>query len=424
MKLLHTSDWHLGNQFGETEKRNDEFGSVFDWMLEQIRSEHVDLLLIAGDVFDTRNPPIDAIRLFYNFIGKLTKTGCRHLVVIGGNHDSTGRINAPAGFFDVYDKMDVHLVGGVDPENLEREVIVLSDENGEPEAVVCAVPYVHEKFLRTVQPGESQEEKTAKMREGLKRHYDEVGALAEAERTRIMKEFGKEVPLIVTGHLFTRGSEKYRSADDGVRDLPLGGLESAGLDVFPESADYIALGHIHRGYSIENHEHIRYSGSIVPIGFDELAYKKNVCLAEFDGRAVNVREIEIPRFRLMKNISGATIQEILSALDTFEAECDGRTGYFKVTNTGEYIPELHQQVSRHLNGKKLVCCGTSNKNSRLSEGMISVSEGESLDELTEMDVFNRRMEDKKVEEGRRQGLRNLLLELIREIDEEENEKGE
>ena len=424
MKLLHTSDWHLGNQFSETEKRNEEFGKVLDWILELSRSEQIDLLLIAGDLFDTRNPPVDALSLFYRFVGRLTKTGCRHLIVVGGNHDSAGRINAPVGFFDVYDKMDIHMIGGVDPEDPAREVITLSDENSMPEAIVCAVPYVHEKFLRTVQPGESQEEKSAKMREGLKKHYDDVGALAEAERARIKKELGKDVPLIVTGHLFIRGSEKYRSADDGVRDLPLGGLESAGLDVFPESADYVALGHIHRGYPIENHEHIRYSGSIVPIGFDELAYEKIVCLAEFDDRGASVREIEIPRFRLMKNITGTTTQEILSALDAFEAECGGRSGYFKVTNTGEYVPELHQQVSRHLDGKNLVCCGTFNKNSRLSEGMISVSEGESLDELTEMDVFNRRMEEKKVEEERRQNFRNLLLELILEIDEEETEKGE
>ena len=423
MKLLHTSDWHLGNQFNRSENRDEEFKNIFDWILNEVESEGIDLLLIAGDIFDSPNPSNDTVKQYYEFIGKLSRTGCRHLVVVGGNHDSANRLDAPEEVFAIVDQLNIRVVGGIDPENLAREVIVLSDEKGEPEAVVCAVPYIHDRFLRTVQPGETAEEKTAKAREGLKKHYDEVSALAETERARIKDEYGKEVPLIVTGHLFVQGSEKYRSDDDGVRDLTIGGLDAASLDTFPQGADYIALGHIHRSYPVENSDRIRYSGSIVPLGFDEAEYEKKICLVEFNGREAVVRDVDIPQFRPIRNIVAATPDEIFAAIDAFDAECGERTGYFKAVNTGDFVPGLHQKIIEYTKGKKPVCCGTINKNSRAAEGMIPASEDESLDNLTERDVFCRRMDDKKVLPERRKDLLALLNELIDEIDAEASQKN-
>ncbi|MBO7708372.1 MAG: exonuclease subunit SbcD [Thermoguttaceae bacterium] len=418
MKLLHTSDWHLGNQFNKSENRDEEFKKFFDWILDQVESEGVDLLLIAGDIFDSPNPSNDTVKQYYKFIGRLSRTGCRHLVIVGGNHDSANRLDAPNDVYDIIDQLKIRVIGGIDPENLAREVIVLADEKGVPEAVVCAVPYIPERLLRTVQPGETAEEKIAKAREGLKKHYDEVGALAEAERARIKDEYGKEVPLIVTGHLFVQGSEKYRSEDDGVRDLTIGGLDAAPPDTFPRGADYIALGHIHRAYPVENNDRIRYSGSIVPLGFDEAEYEKKICLAEFHGREAVVRDVDIPRFRPIKTIAAPTPDEIFAAIDAFDAECGDRTGYFKAVNTGDFVPGLHRKITEYTKGKKPVCCGTINKNSRAAVGMIAAYEDESLDDLTERDVFCRRMDDKKISPEKRKEFLFLFNELIDEIDAE------
>ena len=423
MKLLHTSDWHLGNQFNKSENRDEEFKKFFDWILDQVESEGVDLLLIAGDIFDSPNPSNDTVKQYYKFIGRLSRTGCRHLVIVGGNHDSANRLDAPEEVYAIVDQLNICVIGGIDPENLAREVIVLSNENGEPEAVVCAVPYIHDRFLRTAQPGETAEEKSAKARDGLKRHYEDVGTLAEAERARIEDEYGKEIPLIVTGHLFVQGSEKYRSEDDGVRDLTIGGLDAASLDTFPRGADYIALGHIHRAYPVENNDRIRYSGSIVPLGFDEAEYEKKICLAEFNGREAVVRDVDIPRFRPIKTIVAATPDEFFAAIDVFDAECGGRTGYFKAVNTGDFVPGLHRKITEYTKGKKTVCCGTINKNSRAAVGMIPASEDETLDNLTERDVFCRRMDDKKVLPERRKDLLALLNELIEEIDAEASQQN-
>ena len=418
MKLLHTSDWHLGNQFNKSENRDEEFANVLKWFLELVEKEKVDLFLIAGDIFDVPNPPNDAKRLFYEFVSALSMTGCRHLVAIGGNHDSATLLDAPSELYSLVHPLNLSVIGGIDPENLPREVILLSDREGVPEAVVCAVPYIPERLLRKVQPGETSEEKVAKALEGLRNHYDEVSRLAEAKREEVRQRYKKEIPLIVTGHLFAKGSRSYRSGDDGVRDLTIGGLEGVEFDTFPSTADYIALGHIHRAYPVDTRKNVRYSGSIVPLGFDEIDYAKKICLAEFDGTLLSVNEVEIPQFRFLKNIVVETEPEIYRALDGFEMECGEKVGYFKVKNTGETIPGLYRKIVEYTKGKNLQCCAAVNVNNRRVEELTSIEEGETLNQLTETDIFKRRMAEKNISEERKADLLTLFKEVLTEIDDD------
>lgn len=416
MKLIHTSDWHLGNQLNGNIKRTEEFDSLLDWMVGLVKSENVEVFLIAGDIFDSVNPPTEeAVKRYYNFIGKLSRTACRHLIVIGGNHDSALRLDAPKELYPLIAGLNICVVGGIDPKNPEREVLTLNDGNGVPEAIVCAVPYVPDKFLRTAEFGESNDEKIAKMLAGLKAHYQEVGELAEKEQARVQREFGKTVPVIVTGHLFTKNSDKLKLRDDGVRELTLGGIHGVGLDVFPACADYVALGHIHRPYAVDGEGRVRYSGSILPIGFDETEYRKTVTLVEFNGGGrTNVSEVEIPLFRRMKNIAASSRDEIFSAIDRFKEECGGEPGCFKVSNTGEPIPGLYRQVLQSVEGSKLICCGVVNRKNFSAPGIAPAFEDESVEDLTEIDAFNRLMEVKKIPEKERDALRNRFIGVMNE----------
>ena len=145
MKLLHTSDWHLGVLLGGTYDRTAEFQQVLNWFLSLVENEKIDLFLIAGDIFDSANPPNSARTQFYDFITDLSHTPCRHLVVIGGNHDSSTLLNAPSRLLKRTRDLNVEIIGGITPDNLQREVITLSDRNNVPEAVICAIPYVPER---------------------------------------------------------------------------------------------------------------------------------------------------------------------------------------------------------------------------------------------------------------------------------------
>ena len=420
MKLLHTSDWHLGHLLNGTFKRNKEFASLFDWLLDLVESEGVDLFLIAGDVFDSPNPPIDAVTQYYDFISKLSETDCRHLVVVGGNHDSGARLDAPGGVLELIDGLNVHVVGSINPEDPLREVLVLRDVRNNPEAVVCAIPYIPDRFLRTAEFGESWKDRTAKMLDGLKEHYHTVCAAAEQERDRIKVETGKEVPLIVTGHLFTKGSETKCTGDDGVRNLTLGGLYGSGLDIFPPSASYVALGHIHSPHAVGNRKHIRYSGSILPIGFDETVYPKKLCLVDFDGAAAQVKEVEVPGFRPMKRVLSDDVEEVYRQIDAMNQEIGEEDGYFKVSYTGEYVHGLYDEIVRRTEGTRLHCCGVQQKNFRPASGMNATHEGESVKDLSEYDVFDRLLASKKIPEEERGMLVRLFTEAVNSVKEKDD----
>ncbi len=146
MKILHTSDWR---------KRYEEFSAFLDWLVQIITDHKVDALLVAGDVFDTTVPGNRAQELYYGFLCRVTASCCRHIVVIAGNHDSPSFFNAPK---ELLRTMNVHVIGSV-PHCLEDDVIVLHAEGNRPEAIVCAVPYLRDKDIRTMEPGETMDDK-------------------------------------------------------------------------------------------------------------------------------------------------------------------------------------------------------------------------------------------------------------------------
>ena len=145
MKILHTSDWHIGRTlYGR--KRYEEFESFLTWLVETIQQNEIDALLVAGDVFDTSAPSNRAQELYYRFLCRVAASSCRHVVVIAGNHDSPSFLNAPR---ELLKALNVHVVGS-SSESLEDEVLVLRSELNAPELIVCAVPYLRDRDIRVV----------------------------------------------------------------------------------------------------------------------------------------------------------------------------------------------------------------------------------------------------------------------------------
>ena len=171
LRFLHTSDWHLGRSlYGR--KRYNEFSAFLDWLIQTIQEEKVDALLLAGDVFDTSTPSNRAQELYYRFLCRVAASCCRHVVVVAGNHDSPSFLNAPK---ELLRALNVYVVGSM-TEALADEVFVLHADD-KPEAIVCAVPYLRDKDIRTVEPGETIDDKKTKLVEGLKNHYTDVSQL-------------------------------------------------------------------------------------------------------------------------------------------------------------------------------------------------------------------------------------------------------
>lgn len=274
LTILHTSDWHLGRRlYGRL--RYDEFAAFLSWLQDTISAQQVDVLIVAGDIFDTMTPSNKAQALYYEFLGKVSKSSCQHVVIVAGNHDSPTFLDAPS---NVLKFLNVHVVGTA-CEDLNDEVMVLDDVDGRPHCIIAAVPYLRDRDVRGSQAGESAQSKDANVIAGICAHYDEVADIAKTKQAELAKAHKRHIPIIATGHLFAAGGST--TEDDGVRELYVGSLGKISADMFDDCFDYVALGHLHVPQRVGGRETIRYSGSPIAMGFGEARQQKKVLLIEF-----------------------------------------------------------------------------------------------------------------------------------------------
>jgi len=375
MKILHTSDWHIGRTlYGR--KRYDEFEAFFGWLVETIQQQAVDVLLIAGDVFDTSTPSNRAQELYYRFLCQVAASNCRHVVVIAGNHDSPSFLNAPKSLLRA---LDVHVVGAV-TENLDDEVLLLNDHEGNPELIVCAVPYLRDRDIRVAEAGESIDDKERKLIDGIRDHYFQVCELAETRR----KQLEVHIPIVAMGHLFTAGGKTIDG--DGVRELYVGTLAHVSARIFPECIDYLALGHLHAAQQVNGSDVMRYSGSPLAMGFGEAKQEKSICLVTVNQTVPVVELVTIPVFQKLERIQGDW--EIISAriMDLSAAKV---SVWLEIVYEGsDIIDDLHQrlEVSVASTGVEILRI----KNNRIIEQVLNqIRDDETLDDLNVNDVFER-----------------------------------
>lgn len=409
MKILHTSDWHIGRSlYGR--KRYEEFEAFLDWLSETIQQEQVDALLVAGDIFDNSTPSNRTQELYYRFLCHVAASSCRHVVVIGGNHDSPSFLNAPKELLRV---LNVHVVGAM-TDSLEDEVIVLKDEKNHPQAIICAVPYLRDKDIRTVEAGETIDDKNAKLIEGLRSHYADVCAIAEQAQAEFHKAGQSGVPIVAMGHLFTAGGKTVDG--DGVRELYVGSLAHIGEDVFPPSIDYFALGHLHVSQRVGSTEHIRYCGSPIPMGYGESGQDKKVIVIQFSKTKPTIQEVQVPCFQSLERIAGS-LDNIHAKIELLKHE--GSRAWLEIEYTGnDIIGNLRETLDEALAGSDMEILRIKNK--RIIDRVIStIQEDETLEDLDEKDVFERCLEAFDVSAEDREGLTESYNEIIKSLREED-----
>lgn len=331
MKIIHTSDWHLGQKF-LYQDRIAEHQQALDWLIQEIERAEVDGLIVAGDIFDIGNPPNYARRMYYQFLTALQSTPCRHVLIVGGNHDSPAMLNAPR---DLLEALNVTVVGAAS-ESLEEDIIEWRSADGSLEAVIAAVPFLRDRDIRKSQAGESGMERIAQMRAGIFNHYQKIGALVEE------KYASSSVPRIVTGHLYAVGA----NASDKQNNIYIGDVENIAAKDFPAIFDYVALGHIHRAQMIGQQQHVRYSGSIIPLSFSETKDDKSIYLLRFqEGQLEACEPLPVPSFRRLKTIEG-TFEEVEKRLWDFgQKERAGATPWIEIlVHTDKMVPQLDQKI--------------------------------------------------------------------------------
>lgn len=306
MRILHTSDWHLGHTLHEV-GREFEHCSFLNWLLAQLREREVDALLIAGDVFDTANPSASAQELWYRFLASaLQARPGLQIVVIAGNHDSAARLEAPD---QLLRHFHIRVVGSLprkpdgafDPEGV---LVRLRDRGGMERAIIIAMPFLRLGDLPVLEENGGELEDPAV--KGVQSLY--------AQALEAARPLG--LPVLAMGHCYMASGSLSELSERKV----LGGNQHAlPLDIFPRDVAYVALGHLHLAQAMDGGR-VRYCGSPIPLAISERHYRHAVTLLELgeDG-GLRQEEIRIPRAVPLLRVPDRgylSLEELLQALKT------------------------------------------------------------------------------------------------------------
>ena len=388
-------------------ERQDEHVAFLNWLLATIKENSIDLLLVAGDIFDTASPSSASQKIYYDFLLKVRNSGCKNIIITGGNHDSPSFLNAPK---DILAALNVCVIGNAS-ENIEEEVIVVKDDDENPLAVVCAVPFLRERDISRFTEGENYSDRSKRIAENIKKHYQNVAEIAENTR----KKLDKNLPVIATGHLSVAGGKT--TGDDGVRETYIGNIEAVGSDIFPQLFDYVALGHYHIPSVIAGN--IRYCGSPIPMGFGEANQKKCVYIVDFQDRQNtstehnrNIKTVEIPVFQEMESICGD--KQFIENRLTELKKTDLSVWVEIIYNGNEIFPDFTAWIAEQTANTKIEVLKQQNRQ-YLTEVLTKEDSAQALDELDTFDVFDKLLGKNEISDEQKSELKESYKEIIDEL---------
>ncbi len=407
MRIIHTSDWHLGQYFF-TKTRAQEHQQFLDWLLAQIREQQVDAVIVAGDIFDTGSPPSYARELYNRFVVAIRDTQCQ-LIILGGNHDSVATLNESKSLLAC---LNTTVIANVQTETPQAPII-LYQKNHTPGALLCAIPYLRPRDMINSKSGQSGADKQGALKEAIADYYQRQYQAA----LDLRKQLNVNIPIIATGHLTTIGA----SVSDSVREIYIGTLEAFNATLFPPF-DYIALGHIHRPQRVNKSGHIRYSGSPIPLSFDESAQQKSVCLIDFEqDKLAEMTLLPIPEFQLLRTLSGS-LQEIATQLEKLATqynEMDTTIWLDIEVSTQDYLSDIQNRIQELTQSPLFEVIVL--RRARKQHQALMQNEKETLTELTVYDVFERRLAQHQFEtEEDKTRLTTLFKQAVEMAEQEDN----
>jgi exonuclease SbcD len=384
-RILHTSDWHLGQNF-YGKSRAKEHQQFLNWLLEQVDKHGIDAVIVAGDIFDTGTPASYAREMYFDFIVNMREKNCQ-LVILAGNHDSVAMLGESKQLLSHLSCQVVTSAGS----NVNEQVISLKNKQGETGAILCAIPFIRPRDVISSAAGQSAKDKQQSLQQAISDHYQALHQQADILSTIDGKQI---LPIIATGHLTTVGV----TTSESVRDIYIGTLEAFPANAFPK-ADYIALGHIHRSQVVAKSEHIRYCGSPIALSFDEASQTKKVLVAEFkEAKLAQVIEQDIPCFQPLLMVKSKLenltddIEFLVKKIDTsdFTEENEQKIWLDIEINSAEYLQDLTPRIESLVKELPVeVLLVRRSKKSRQS--MPASQKKTTLNELSLTDVFETRL---------------------------------
>jgi exonuclease SbcD len=374
IKILHTSDWHIGKELHKVELTED-MDRFFTWLIDFIRDNQVDVLLMSGDLFDQANPTQLDMKQYYAFLEKMIPLECR-IVLTGGNHDSPAVLNAPK---DLLQLLKIDVVGGA-PETVDE--LFVEYQKDEQSVVIAAVPFLRDRDIRKSVAGETYNDKIEQIRDGLKTYFENVNAHYSANY--------EGLPFVIMGHLYAQGA----TVSDSERDIQIGNQAGVDSSIFGDKANYVALGHIHKPQEV-GHPNIRYSGSPIPMSFSEKNDQKEVVLLEFDAGTMTQTRYDIPMSRKLVLFED-TLEAVRQKIEAYTtdsplidlAEIIVREKEFSLS-TMEGLEEL--RTVTNIPGLKIIKSKVEFDNQQKGLSTL-LATGTLLSEMNPEDLFMKRLE--------------------------------
>ncbi|MFC0820256.1 exonuclease SbcCD subunit D C-terminal domain-containing protein [Moraxella marmotae] len=431
LRILHTSDWHLGKLlYGQA--RYDEFAKFLDWLQDALLDYQVDVLIVAGDIFDTMTPSNRAEHLYHHFLATAFLHQIKHIVIVAGNHDSPTNLQKTK---EVLGVLNTQVIGAIDDEPHEQ-LITLTDSDNQPIAIVMAVPYLRDRDVRTSGDATSIEQKNQLLLQGVADYYHSLANLAKQQQAQIRQTYQKTVPIIATGHLYAAGAS-VSSDDDGMRDIQVGTLGQINANIFDDVIDYVALGHIHAAQMVAKQNRIRYCGSPIAMGFGEIGRHKQVLLVDLpldkkqihsenlpqnppqiiDNNTISdiaVHSLPVPIFHNLARIVGdmdfikASIHQLKSYEQTIWLEIEYQADTL--------IANLKQQITDLLDNSQLVAVSIKNKGTY--QGSLKAhTPTVNLEHLDEMEIFYKRLSKENLNNNEEKLLIDAYQTLLKQMQE-------
>lgn len=409
MKILHTADWHIGQLFHEYD-RSYEHQQFLNWLVQTLQTEQIDALLISGDIFDISNPAAASIKMFYSFLNQATKVNPHlQIIITAGNHDSASRLEAPK---PLLESSNVHIIGLVEKDvagniDYEKLLVPIHDASGNTKIWCLAIPFLrmgdYPAYTDCPNP----------YAEGVTALYKEAFEYAEQK-----KQDGQTI--IAMGHLHIHHAEI--SDLDRTERLIMGGVECIPATAFHPDIKYVALGHIHKAQRIGEKEHIRYSGSALPMSFSELNYKHQVIVFELEEEITRLKSIEIPLFVPLQRIPLKPLHEVIALLEQLPV-IENRSEILPYLEVRVLLngpePALRHKVETALMGKKVRLAKIESIYPVSTEKATEFITQEKLSELQPLDVFNKIYQARYNSE-----VPSNILQLFQQVAQEVNQTAE
>jgi exonuclease SbcD len=290
MRIFISADWHLGKRLHQ-EDLSEDMELFFAFLLEKIREEETDYLLIAGDIFDQHNPAHEATRQYYRFLSKLNATGCK-AIIIAGNHDSPSFLDTPSSLLSNFGVTVVAQFPGLDKIN--QVFIPVEDKRGKNKAIVAAIPFLQDRFIRQVGEGESSKTIDEKIQEGMRNIFRHTGEALRRDHPGLTH--------IGMAHLHAQGMQ----VSEAERDIQIGNVLGITADALNQF-DYLGLGHIHTGQAVLEGR-IHYASSPISLGFSENNYAHKIIRLELEDGQITQSFIPIPKTRSLYQVKGSLVE--------------------------------------------------------------------------------------------------------------------